>query len=374
MLRTALTCTLLSVLAACTAPVSEPSKDSPPASPATDAAEGSPTKATPVPKPQVLPDDWNRVPWAGGQRREPPTTASEVPSVLQVPARAQLAYHPTERLDDPDGWAGERIYFLGVDDRWRVLDMADLGLPADSWPGADTYGSGSLSHDGRMWVGHAHGGVVLINLSSGTVNFVAFPADRSDVRHVKWVPGEDVVSAYASPPQGSNYYTFHVDAEGRLKPVEYPGPRTTFDTDGTPTEVVGVTGQRLRITRWTDQGPEPTTVTPGIDIPRSVRRHAFGVFGDAHVALYVHQGWPSRTAAQLWVLDKGTGALVARLEVPATSSIVGWTDDGILRVLLANRRLVQWDPRTGDVRQVLELPGPYPAYAEWAAATVTFAS
>ena len=105
-----------------------------------------------------------------------------------------------------------------------------------------------------------------------------------------------------------------------------------------------------------------------------MRRYAFGAFAAADVALYAHTGWPSPASAQVWVLDKRTGAVGARLQVPATSSIVGWIDRHRLRLLIANRRVVDWEPRTGHIRQVLDLPGPYPVYGEWAAATVALPS
>lgn len=191
---------------------------------------------------------------------------------------------------------------------------------------------------------------------------------------VDWIPGRDVISAYAAPPESSKYFTFHADTQGRVTPVGYPGWRTSLDVDGTPVEVVGVSRQQLKFTRWGEGGADATTVAPGVEVPRSMRRHTFAVFGAADVALYAHRGWPSPAHAQVWVLDKNTGELTARLRVPATSGILGWKDDGTLRLLVANRRVVEWEPRTGRIRQVLELPGPFPAPDEWAAATAAFPS
>lgn len=288
--------------------------------------------------------------------------------------RARFAYHPTERWDDPEGWAGERIFFLGVDDRWRVLDMGDLRLPVDSWPGPDTYGPGSLSRDGRIWAGKARGGVVLLDLSRAAVRYVRLPEGRSRVAYVDWVPGQKVVSAYAAPGS-TKFSTFHVDNKGRVAPAAYPGSRTRFDVDGTPVEVIGTDRRRLKLTRWGDDGISSKTFALGVEIPRSIRSPTFGVFGAAEVALYAHGGdWPSAATAQVWVLDKNTGAMNARLRVPATSQIVDWTDDGWLRLLVANRRVVEWEPRTGQIRQVLDMPGPYPVLGEWAAATIAFPS
>ncbi len=252
--------------------------------------------------------------------------------------------------------------------------MGDLGLPAGAWTGGDTYGSGSLSHDGRLWAAKAHGGVVLLDLGDGTFHFLSLPAGRSRVARVEWIPGRDALSASAAPRSSSKHYTFHVDPHGQVTPVRYPGWRTRFDRDGTPVEVLGAGRQQLTFKRWADDGIESTTFTPGVEVPRSMRSYAFGVFGAADVALYAHRGWPSPEAAHVWVLDKSTGAMRARLRVPATSSVIGWTDDDRLRLLVANRRVVEWQPRSGQVRQVLELPGPYPAPDEWAGTSVTFPS
>ncbi|MBC2934979.1 hypothetical protein [Nocardioides sp. zg-1228] len=284
-------------------------------------------------------------------------------------------YHPTERLSDRAGWAGERLLFLGVDDRWRSLAMDGLGLAEESWPGPDTYGSGSLSRDGSLWAAQTHRGVVLLDLTSGDVRHVSFPASHPHVVRVDWIPGKDVVSAYAAPPESSDYGTFHIDAAGRVTPARYPGWRTRFDVDGTPTEIIGATHEGLMVKRWTGDGVSSRTVAPGAKVPRPMRRHAFGVFSTSHLALHAaRREWPSRAPAQVWVLDKSTGAMGARLQVPATSSLVGWTDDDTLRLLIANRRLVDWEPRTGDLRRVLDLTGPYPAAGEWAAATVAIPS
>ncbi|KRF35328.1 hypothetical protein [Nocardioides sp. Soil805] len=367
-LRTALVCALLAVLAACTAPDGAGVRERGP---------GAPEASTSAPRPpdlQRTPLDWSRVPWVGGGRRTAPTADTDLPDVLQDPVRARLVHHPVEGVDDPVGWTGERLLFLGVDDRWRSLDMDDLGLPAGSWPGVDTYGSGSLSRDGRLWAAQALGGVVLLDLGRGTVRYVELPASRARVVRVDWVPGREVLSVYAARPASSRYDTFQIDTRGRVRPVRYPGWRTRFDVDGTPVEVAATGRHRLAFRRWTDGDVESTTVVLDARIPRAMRSTAFGTFGAVDVALLAHRGWPSSAPAQVWVLDKASGAMTARLQVPATTSIIDWVDDHTLRLLVANRRVVEWQTRTGEVRRVVELPGPYPDPGEWAAATLAFPS
>ena len=183
------------------------------------------------------------------------------------------------------------------------------------------------------------------------------------------------MSASAARARSSRYDTFHVDTTGRVTPVRYPGWRTDFDVDGTPVGVTGVGRGRIRFTRWHDTGTESRTLAPGLELPRLMRRYVFPVFGPSEVALLAAtRGWPSSAPAQARALDKRTGAMTSRLGVPATTAVVGWSDDGALRLLLENRRLVERHPVTGGVRRLLEQPGPYPAPAEWAAATVAFPS
>jgi hypothetical protein len=216
--------------------------------------------------------------------------------------------------------------------------------------------------------------VILVDLDSGAVRFADLPTDRSNVRSVGWIPGRDVVSAHAAGPKFMKYDTVHIDTDGRVQPVQYPGWRTRFDVDGTPVEVSGAGRHELTIKRWEAGGIGSTTWSFRMALPQTLRHTTFGTFGATDVALYAHRGWPSPAPGQVWVLDKDTGAMTARLQVPANTDIRGWTDDGSLRLLLANRRAVEWHPRSGEVRQVLNLPGPYPDSGEWAAATVAFPS
>lgn len=369
-LRPVLLSVLVALLAACTTTTGEPSS---PGSPA-----GSPPSApatAPLPPAQALPRDWDRVPWVDGRRTTAPGAAAELPSVLADPRPARLVHHPTERWEDGDGWVSERLFLLGTDERWRSLDLDDLGLPDGSWPGRDTFGAGSLSRDGRWWAGRAHAGVVLLDLRSGEVTYAALPPGIAGVGHVQWIPGRDVVSATAGRPGSSRQVTFHVDTAGRVTPARYPGWRTRFDVDGTPVGVTSVGRDRLRFTRWHDTGTESRTLAPGLELPRLMRRYVFPVFGSSEVALLAAaRSWPSSAPAHVWALDKHTGAMTARLRVPATTDVVGWTADGTLRLLLENRRLVEWHPASGRLRRLLELPGPYPDPHEWAAATVAFPS
>jgi len=374
-------CALVLALGGCTTPADAPDTEAP----STENAGGhsaesvsGPTQATTgepqPPEVQALPRDRRGVAWVGGPLpRLVPADGASLPRVLEDPHPARLVYHPVERLDDTDGWAGEQLFFFGLDRQWRILDMADLGLPDAWWPGADTYGSGALSHDGHTWAAHTAAGVVLLDLESGSVRHVDFPAGSSLVRHVAWLPGRDVLSAYAARRNSDRYRTFHLGTQGRRREVRYPGSRTRFDVDGTPIQLTRSGPNKLTVKRWENGGARSFTWELDVAIPRAVRT-PFGVFGDGEVAFYEHRGSDIAGPARIWVLDKHTGATLARLQVPATTSIQEWSDATTLGLLVDNHRMIEWQPPTGGIRRILELPGPYPNPGEWAAATIALPS
>lgn len=115
--------------------------------------------------------------------------------LVSPPGRTRLVFHPLERHDDPHGWVGEELLFLGVDGEWSSLRMADLGLPDSAWPGVDTYGPGKLSPNGLWWATHTNDGVVLMDLRTGewdlldvgfAVSPVVWTPDSSRVLATKW--------------------------------------------------------------------------------------------------------------------------------------------------------------------------------------------
>lgn len=294
---------------------------------------GAPEKHA-KPKLQRLPRDWSRVAFDGVLARRVPSPDG-LPSILDEPSRALLVVHPVERWGDGEGWANEVLVVLGTDGRWRRLDMADLGLEESWWPGEDTYGAGELSADGRRWAAHTNAGVVFVNLAKGTVRHVAFPRKRAFVRSLEWIPGKDVVSAYARSEHGRRYRTYEVSVDGTVERAAYSMLRTTFDTDGTP--------------------------VPG-----------GGLFSESAVAEYeMPRG--DRGTERLRVFDKSTRDLLARLKLPRSTSMEGWRDDGSLVLLVDSRHLITWHPGSGEVRRLTELRGPYPRKNEWAAATVSLA-
>ena len=336
-----------------------------------DPERGADAGVRPSPVVEHLPTRWSTIPFADNELpRRAPSDTDSLPRLLGDPTPARLVYHPTERLTDAAGWASERLLFLGVDGRWRSLDMSDLGLPEEWWPGADTYGPGALAADGRTWAAHTDAGVVLVDLLDGTVRHVDFPQSHPMVRHVTWVPGTSVVSAYAAASAGTAYRTFHVAPDGRIAPAPYDGSRTRFDLDGTPVEISTAAGG-VTVTRGKNGNTHSTEWPKPADFARGT---SWGVFGESQVALFAPSGKKSPLGpVAVWVLDKHTGEPQARLRVPPVTEIEGWLDEGTLVLLIDSRRLVAWQPGTERVRRLMDLPGPYPVSGEWAAATVSLA-
>lgn len=331
-------------------------------------AEGKvlPDAVPSLPRLERLPAEWGRVPFAQTAfPRDMPSLVSS-PSVLEQPRPAVLVYHPLERASDPVGWGGEELLFLGRDGQWRNLNMADLGLNPAWWPGADTYGAGELSGDGRFWAAQTDAGVVILDLTTGVVRHVSFPAGHPFVRNVEWVPGRNVVTAYARNANGKRYLTFHIRPRGRATPVSYDGSKTRFDVDGTRVVILRTARREFTVTRM-----EPGEATSSrwmlpADFPPGAQR---GVFSETRVALSKNVG-DGFDRQEIWVFDKATGDPLARLAVPMTE-IVGWLDDSNLLLNVDGRRLVTWEPETRSIRRVAELPGPFRQPGEWAAATVT---
>lgn len=354
----------LALLAGCT------TQDSQEAEPSTQSSAPTPAALLP-PDAQHLPTNWDRVPWERDRfpAKAVPAGPDGLPGVLDEPAPAVLAYHATERMTDPSDWSSEVILFLGADGRWRRLDLAELGLPAAWHLGSDTYGAGALSADGRIWASHTDAGVVLVDLVAGTSRHVDLPEPWSHTRRVSWLPGRNVASAYAAKKRGgASYRTFQVNLAGRVTRVPYDGSNTRLDVDGTPVGIERVGQHRFAVTRW-PRGGHPTTSiwTWTAPIPSPGLRHPFAVFGDSAVALQ-SASWPR--PGQVWVLDKGDGRPLARLALPAPSEVLGWQGPETLLLLVDNHWIVTWNHATGRVHRLLELPGPYPEPAEWAAATV----
>jgi hypothetical protein len=350
---------------------SDPSGESAPPPGSTTLPDSQPTdRGVLVRRPKVehLPHDWSMVRWEGdGRPEQTPDADAGLPSVLDEPGiPARLAYHPMESLADPEGWASEQIMFWGRDGQWRILDMADLGLPEAWWPGRDTFGPGSLSADGLTWAAHTNAGVVFVDLTTGSYRHVLFPQSSPMVRYLSWVPGRRVVSAYSRSSHGTRYSTFDVDPRGRVIRAAYDGSRTRFDVNGVPVEIT-TSGRTVTLTRR----QRTQTSSTEWDLPvRFPRANPWGVFSDQDVA-FTQPTNVNRRRAILWVFDKRSGQPQARLSVPADPSLEGWTDSGALVIQIDNRRVITWNPQTGRFSRLLEFPALRRPPSGFLAATVS---
>ncbi|HEX4471930.1 MAG TPA: hypothetical protein VH085_08170 [Nocardioides sp.] len=305
---------------------------------------------------QRLPDSWRSVPWATHRAGRAPSRRAVIPGVLDGHGAPARLAHQVPGSPHGHGWATERVLFLGRDGRWRALDLADLGLPERWWPGPDSSQAGALSTDGRTWAAPTLSGVVLVDLITGEHHHVAFPRTSPEVRHVAWVPGTHVVSAYASSPEGRRFTTFRLGRRGAPQQASYDGSRSTFDVDGAPVAIVSG-GRSLSLSRSVEVGP----IALQWSLPfRFARGTPFGVFSDEDVAL-LQPTHDDRRPRTVWVFDKVSGEALERLRVPIHSAIDGWTEHGALIMTISHRHVVTWDPATGAFHRWLELAPPDPA-------------
>lgn len=251
------------------------------------------------------------------------------------PDRAVLAYHPREWFEGSSGWASERVFLLGVDGRWRSLELGDLGLPESAWPGPDTYGAGELSPDGRLWAGRSNDGVVLVDLGTGLSRHVAIPGSK--------------YSAYAA---------WRADGS-RLDVVQYlrgGGGRTTWTIDPGTDEVrrsarrLPLLGRSLRtLKRLVAQG-----------VPRDhVEDGAF--VGPTYTLL--------RLRRSVLAVDGTTSAPVARLRSGVL--VHAWLDGDRLLVSHGPSGLVVWDVGTGAVELVTRVRPRTGVGRYWSASVAT---
>lgn len=304
-----------------------------------------------------------------GLPRSLPAADAVLPSVLDDPGRARLAYHPPEWWGDATGWASEVILLLGVDGQWRRLALDDLGQPEESWPGADTYGAGELSPDGRWWAGKSRAGVLLVDLRTGQHRLVALDTDW--VAQVRWLPdGSGLVAAY-SLGNRPRLRAAHVTVPGlRVRQVSYEVWSSGFEPDGTPLTL-----------RRTADGSYDLVADPG---PREVVRGSvrFPLAGRMHQSLgpvpttgryAVLTQHRSTRPVDLVVLDSTTLEVerVLRFDQRRVKLWYHWWLDPDRLLLQTRRDLLVWDLRSGSVRRVTD--GPDPSGEDWWAWTVDLA-
>jgi len=253
-----------------------------------------------------------------------------------LPGRAVLAYHPREWFEGTSGWASERVFLLGVDRRWRSLELGDLGLSESAWPGSDTYGAGELSPDGRLWAGRTNDGAVLVDLGTGRSRQVAIPGSK--------------YSAYAA---------WRADGS-RLDIVQYlrgEGGRTTWSVDPR-TDEVRRSARRLPLLGRSPRGILRRLVAQGV--PREHVEYG-ALVGPTYALLALRRS--------VLAVDGGTGAPVARLRSGLLTH--AWLDGDRLLVSHGPSGLVVWNVGTGAVELVTRVRPRTGAGRYWSASVAT---
>lgn len=204
---------------------------------------------------QTLPSDLDSLPrLRTALPRRVPADASSLPALLSdPPGRATAVYHPAEMwpAEPGEGWASETLLFHGVDGRWRRLRMDELGLTNASWPGADTYGAGSLSPDGRWWAGKSRAGVIVLDLGTGRVETI-----RMGSRWTASVEWRDDSRSLVVGHGGNGRRAEVVELPSRMRTVlPYEYWQADFARDGTAYSLRAADRGHAELISWRGDSP-----------------------------------------------------------------------------------------------------------------------
>jgi hypothetical protein len=266
-----------------------------------------------------------------------PADDAALPGLLaDPPGRVRLAYHPRETFDDRDGWADERVFFLGTDGEWRSLEMVDLGLPEASHPGVDTYGAGDLSPDGTRWAAKTNDGIVLLDLRTVRSRVIRLPGEQTN--YLDWRPdgqGLDVVRFSGA----STYRTWSIDLRSlRTSRAAYRLPIDGYAHDGSVHTFGRTAAGSIHVVHRGRAGD--ARVVP---IPYRLSRLG-GAVGPTRTLFGLNRG--------MLVVDSTSTAPVARLRLrprDAAGWPRGWLDEDTVWFYEGSRGLLTWNVTTGEV-------------------------
>jgi hypothetical protein len=284
----------------------------------------------------------------------PPDDAVLPGLLTDPPGHVRLAYHPRESFDDGEGWPTERVFFLGVDGGWRVLQMADLALPGWSHPGVDTYGAGALSPDGGTWAAPTRAGAVLLDLSTGRSRHAIIPGDHT--RYLAWHPdgrSVDVMRLHGASTQR----TWSLDTQSlNVSRASYLLPVDGFADDGSVSTFARRGAETLRTTYRGRSQARGLLAMPF----RHARRG--GAVGTDHVVFGVNR--------ELVAVDGRSGAPVARLRLrpdDAAGWPRGWWGPDTFWFYEAGRGLITWNVANGRTHVLTHVRPPTDDRLYWSA-------
>lgn len=301
--------------------------------------------------------------------RRVPTDGTSLPALLDdPPGRATMVFHPAERWPEPvEGWASETLLFHGRDGQWRRLRMDELGLPDASWTTHDTYGSGSLSPDGRWWAGKSRAGVILLDLGTGDVDVVDL--GTSWVASVEWrADSRSIVVGHGTRPMRTEI----VELPSRRRTVlPYDYWQAGFAPDGTQLSLRRAGRDRAELLEWAGDAPVRRAELELAGLGASRDRRPFGVdVTDGRFLTFVQR--PPWVTIDLAVVDSDSAEVEARLHLDRQDRQffrdATWLDRETV-LLEADPGLIAWRPHDGEFHRVTVVPTPRDGYATLDVAT-----
>jgi hypothetical protein len=350
-MRSAVGVALLVLVAGCTADGGRPG-----------AAPDAATEPTPALVVQRLPADLASLPrLRTALPRGVPTDASSLPRLLgDRPGRVTAVYHPPEHWPEPiEGWMSETLLFHGIDGQWRRLRMDELGLAEESWPGADTYGAGSLSPDGRWWAGKSRAGVILLDLRTARVETIDMGSRWT--ASVEW--RDDSRSLVVGHGRNGRRAELVQLPSRRRTVLPYEYWQAEFAPDGTAYSLKAADRGSAELISW--KGVRPVSLGD-VSLP-GLRSWEGGMIGpdvvDGRLLAFVQRA-PYRII-DLVVISTADLQVEARLHLSPpqvlTSRAVEWLDrDTVL--LKTGPGLIAWRPTDGTFFRVTRTMAPRNGY------------
>lgn len=305
-----------------------------------------------------------------------PLAKTNLPARIDIPKQRPSSFMtaPTARAklgmvrvldvgDRDEGFADEDVYFLGVDDKWRVLNRGDLGLPASDWPGSDGSGMGAMSPSGTHWAFATNRHIVVLDLLTKKMKFLSLPGGLAPVLG-SWTVRNTLLSGYVfSPPddEGEDLPTtgYEVDPKsGRSTLINAPYWTTTVLANG-DRAVGGLRGDRPFV-EYMSAANRPKSraeygfawgerlgmlVQPEVDgdvgvfldslgLPDSPSEGSMVAVVDQSLRLKATLPWPKRTQGD---------------------AFPGWTSDGTF-LLTYGETLAAWCPGQAKISRVSTVP------------------
>lgn len=272
-----------------------------------------------------------------------PSDTRGLPSLTEdPPGRALMSYHAPEPLEVAAGWASETVLFLGSDGDWRRLRMDELALPDARYPMSEAFGAGSLSPDGRWWLGQAYPGAVLLDLETGAAELL-----DSGQGFSAWLPDSSGFLMQAG--RGSATYAI---ATGSTVRAPYDAWQVGITPDGEQVSLRRA-ASGIELIEWSGDQPVVRGEIP-VELTGSDNR-AFGPVVTQGRAAFVNG--PSND--EIAVVDTEQLGLSAVLEVENDDFTVrlihGWLDPETL-LLEGRQGLVAWRPDDRTMHRVVDVP------------------